>query len=191
MLEPCVRHHLPRVTDFNRFWKEAGPFKYALTSREFPPILLEEEEWIFGSDIHLVLKELMQPDGKKIGFVHSPFNPKNKNILRPGDLSPWKINNFPEEWDRVESDLFVPRGHLTRLVMDEAERLANLAGPVDNQKDDNPKVGKQDVEKAYFDLLSERIESMGYHVLKPLGKSKFASIRRHLSEWEEDEKESG
>lgn len=31
-----VRQVLPHASDFRRFWKETGPFEFALTSAEFP-----------------------------------------------------------------------------------------------------------------------------------------------------------
>ncbi len=197
MPEPCVRQILPNVKDFKKFWKETGPFKYALTSNEFPPILLEPEEWIFGNDINLLLKELMQFDQKKMTFVQAPFNPKNKSILRPEGLSPWKINNFPEQWNMAVCDLFVPQGHLTCLVA-EARGLTDLDGAADPLEDpplrgamDKQTMDKQDVEKAFFNLLEKDVKKMGYLLLKPLGKSKYASTRDYLLEWEEDEKEAG
>ncbi len=191
MLEP-VRQILPNVKDFKKFWKETGPFKYALTSHEFPPILLEPEEWIFGNDINLLLKELMQFDQKKMAFVQAPFNPKNKSILRPDSLSPWKINNFPEQWNMAVCDAFVPEGHLTCLVV-EAKGLKDLDGAADPLEGSLPGGGmdKQDVEKAFFNLLEKEVAKIGYLLLKPLGKSKYASTKDYLLEWEEDEKEAG
>lgn len=191
MPELIERQILPHAKDFKRFWKERGPFKYALSSNEFPPILLEPEEWLFGNDIHLLLKELMQFDQKKMAFVQAPFNPNNKRILRPEGLSPWKINHFPEEWSRTVCDLFVPEGHLTCLVMDRACELEKadpstlcLGGVFE----------KKTVEKAFFELLEQGLETMGYLLLKPQGKSTDAShaaIDTYLSEWEEDDREAG
>ena len=188
-----MRQILPNVTDFKIFWKEKGPFRYALTSNEFPPILLEPEEWIFGNDINLLLKELMRFDQNKMTFVQSPFNPKNKNILRPAGLSPWKINHFPEQWNMIVCDAFVPEGHLTCLVTDEARGLKDLEGQANPPTDPHlgGEIDKQDVEKAFFILLEKHIEKMGYLFLKPPGKSKYASTREYLLEWEEDEKEAG
>lgn len=191
MPELIERQILPNAKDFKRFWKERGPFKYALSSNEFPPILLEPEEWIFGNDIHLLLKELMQFDQKKMAFVQAPFNSKNKRILRPEGLSPWKINHFPEEWNRAVCDLFVPEGHLTSLVMDRASETGNENPPtqcLDGASE------KQAVEKAFFELLEQGLETMGYLLLKPQGKSNDAShaaIDTYLSEWEEDDREAG
>jgi hypothetical protein len=188
MPEPCVRQILPNVKDFIKFWKEIGPFRYALSSNEFPPILLEPEEWIFGNDIHLLLKELMQFDQKKMAFAQSPFNPKNKNILRPDGLSAWKITHFPEQWNSIVCDLFVPEGHLTCLVMDEAGNLEKSGRPMDSQKEPPE---KQIIEKAFFNLLETHLEKMGYLLLIPLGNSKTASTKNYLLEWEEDEREAG
>ncbi len=187
MPEPCVRQILPNVKDFIKFWKEMGPFRYALTSNEFPPMLLEPEEWIFGNDIHLLLKELMQFDQKKMTFVQSPFNPKNKKILRPEGMSPWKITHFPEQWNRVVCDLFVPEGHLTCLVMGTVT-LEKSDGSMDRL---NELPGKQTIEKAFFNLLEKHLEKMGYLLLTPLGNSKYASTKDYLLEWETDEREAG
>jgi len=182
MQEPYARQILPGVNDFKKFWKESGPFKYALTSNDFPPVLLAQEEWIFGNDINLLLKELMQFNQKKMAFVHAPFNPGNKNILRPVKLIPWKINHFPEEWNMAACDLFVPEGHLTCLVLDEAEIVRGLDGQTGPVKVHTLEglVDKQHVEKAFFNLLEKELEKMGYILLKP-----------YLTEWEKDEKEAG
>ena len=188
MPEPCVRQILPHVKDFIKFWKEAGPFRFALTSNEFPPMLLEPEEWIFANDIHLLLKELMQFGQKKMAFVQSPFNPKNKNILRPEGLSPWKITHFPEQWNRAVCDLFVPEGHLTCRVMDEASRMEASDRPTDSPK---KSPGKQAIETAFFNLLEKNIEQMGYLLLSPLENSKYAATKDYLFEWEQDEHEAG
>jgi hypothetical protein len=188
MPESCVRQILPHVKDFKKFWKEAGPFRYALTSNEFPPMLLEPEEWIFGSDIVLLLKELMQFDQKKMAFVRSPFNPKNKTILRPENLSPWKITHFPEQWNRVVCDLFVPEGHLTCRVMEAAKNLEISDRPTAGPKES---AGKQIIETAFFDLLEQHLEQMGYLLLAPLGNSKYAATKDYLLEWEQDEQEAG
>ena len=191
MPELIERQILLNAKEFKRFWKERGPFKYALSSNEFPPILLEPEEWIFGNDIHLLLKELMQFDQKKMAFVQAPFNPKNKGILRPEGLSHWKINHFPEQWNRAVCDLFVPEGHLTCLVMDRASESENI--------DPSPQCldgvsEKQAVEKAFFQLLEQGLETMGYLLLKSHGKSTeagHAAIDTYLSEWEEDDRDAG
>ncbi len=188
MLEPCARQILPNLKDFIKFWKDRGPFRYALTSNEYPPILLEPEEWIFGNDIHLLLKELMQFDQKKMAFVESPFSPKNKNILRPDDLSPWKISHFPEQWNRVVCDAFVPEGHLTCSVMNAARTLEKSDRSLYSQKEPP---GKQNVEKAFFNLLEAHLEKMGYLLLIPLGNSKYASTKDYLLAWEADEREAG
>ncbi len=196
MPELIERQILLNAKDFKRFWKERGPFKYALSSNEFPSILLEPEEWIFGNDIHLLLKELMQFDQKKMAFVQAPFNPKNKGILRPEGLSPWKINHFPEQWNRVVCDLFVPEGHLTCLVMDRARNSENIDQSTQclDGASEKQTIEKQAVEKAFFQLLEQELETMGYLLLKPHGKSSDAShaaIDTYLSEWEEDDREAG
>lgn len=174
----CIRKILPNVKDFKAFWKEKGPFAYALTSREYPPVLLEPEEWIFGNDKIAVLKELMQFSQSKMAFVRAPFNPDNKSILRPQDICAWKITHFPEDWNQIVCDAFVPEGHLTRAVTDDIE----ARGGEDN---------KEEVEKAFFSLILRQLDEMGYVLLCPRGKSKSAGIRSYLEEWEEDEADAG
>ena len=188
MPEPCIRQILPNVMDFKRFWKETGPFKYALSSNGFPPILLEPEEWIFGNDLIGVLKELMQFDQKKMSFVQSPFNPQNKSILRPEGLSSWKVTHFPEEWNRLVCDAFVPEGHLTCQVMEQVRLSRKSQGSAAPLKKSNE---TQEVEMAFFRLLEREMEKMGYLLLKPSGKSDWASTHDYLSEWEEDERDAG
>jgi len=75
--ESILRKSLTTAKDFKEFWKEKGPFKYALTSQDFPPVLLEPEEWIFSNDIKGLLKTLMQFDKQKMKIVKAPFNPGN------------------------------------------------------------------------------------------------------------------
>ena len=100
-----------------------GPFRYALTSKEYPPVLLEPEEWIVGNDRAAVLKELMQFSLRKLAFAPAPFNPDNKKVLRPDDICAWKIVHFPEEWNAMVCDAFLPEGQLTRAVTDECRIL--------------------------------------------------------------------
>lgn len=172
------REILPRSRGFKRFWKETGPFKYALTSLDFPPILLEPEEWIFSNDITALLKELMQFDRQKMKMVKAPFNSENKRILRPEALSAWKIDHFPEEWSACRSDIFVPQGHLTRNVLERIKSPARALEPAQ-------------VETAFFQCLEDQIDQLGYLLLKPREGSKYAAINAYLSEWEEDEQEAG
>lgn len=169
---------LPNSKDFKTFWKETGPFKYAVTSNEFPPVLMEPEEWIFSNDITALLKALMQFDKRKMKMVKSPFNPENKSILRPEALSPWKINNFPEEWNACVCDIFVPEGHLTQVVMDRIEIREN-------------QIQTEDVEEAFFKCLETRLEQLGYVLLKPVGSSTYAETKSYLSDWEADEQDAG
>lgn len=176
--ESIQRKSLATAKDFKAFWKEKGPFKYALTSQDFPPVLLEPEEWIFSNDIKGLLKTLMQFDKQKMKIVKAPFNPENKHILRPDQLSQWKINNFPEEWNSCRCDIFVPQGHLTRMVL---ERMKISEEAIDVKQ----------VEDAFFQCLEARIELLGYLLLKPRGSSKYAAIKKYLSEWEEDDQEAG
>jgi len=176
--ESIKRKILPGSKDFKQFWDEKGPFRYALTSSLFPPVLLEPEEWIFSDDIQALLKALMQFDKRKMRIVKAPFNPENKSILRPEALIPWKINNFPEEWNACVCDIFVPQGHLTRVVID---KMGMIKGKTD------PGL----VETAFFQCLETRMDQLGYHLLKPQGVSKYAVIKPYLLEWEKDEKDAG
>ncbi|WP_299980321.1 hypothetical protein [Desulfobacula sp.] len=178
VVELIKREIFPNSKEFKTFWGEKGPYKYALTSKEFPPVLLEPEEWIFSDDIEALLKTLMQFDKRKMKIVKSPFNPANKSILRPEKLSPWKINNFPEEWNASVCDIFVPEGHLTGVVLD---KIA---------KDENNIEIKQ-VEAAFFQCLETRIEQLGYLLFKPRGSSKYAAVKKYLAAWEEDEQDAG
>ena len=178
VIEFIIREILPHSKQFKQFWKEKGPFKYALTSSHFPPVLLEPEEWIFSDDIQVILKELMQFDKLKMKVVKAPFNPENKSILRPENLSSWKINNFPEEWNACICDIFVPQGHLTRAVFE-------------GIKISEEKIEPKMVETIFFQCLENCIDQLGYQLLKPRGSSKYAAITTYLSEWEKDEQDAG
>lgn len=174
----CIREILPNAKAFKQFWKDKGPFKYALTSNEYPPVLLEPEEWIFGNDKTEVLKALMGFDSSKMAVVRAPFNPDKKNILRPEALCPWKITHFPEEWNAMVCDAFVPEGHLTCQVTHEVAAM----GGADEAAD---------VEAAFFSLLGRQMETMGYLLLEPGSNSKSAAIAAYLEEWEEDDADAG
>jgi len=174
----CTRKILPNVRDFKQFWKEKGPFAFALTSKEYPPVLLDPEEWIFGDDKIEVIKELMQFVQSKSAFVRAPFNAGNKSILRPEDLCAWKITHFPEDWNSIVCDAFVPEGHLTRAVMD---TLYAVGGQDE----------KEDVERTFFSLVAAHLDEMGYVLFCPRGKSKSAAVGAYLEEWEEDETDAG
>ncbi len=174
----CTRRILPNVKDFKRFWKEKGPFAFALTSREYPPVLLEPEEWLFSNDKIVVLKELMQFSQSKSAFVRAPFNPDNKSIFRPQDICAWKITHFPGGWNSIVCDAFVPEGHLTQAVINELQAI----GGQEN---------KQGVEMAFFSLIERQLDEMGYVLLSPRGKSRSAVIRSYLEEWEDDETDAG
>lgn len=163
---------------FKTFWEEKGPFKYALTGSDFPPVLLAPEEWIFSNDIVVLLKALMQFDQRKMKVVKAPFNSANKSILRPEKLSPWKINNFPEEWNACACDIFVPKGHLTRAVLEKIQVF---------EEDIDPK----QVETVFFHCLETRIDQIGYLLFNPRGSSKYAAIKNYLAEWEKDDHEAG
>ncbi|MCK5696483.1 MAG: hypothetical protein KAH62_07845 [Desulfobacula sp.] len=177
-VESVKREILYNSREFKAFWEEKGPFKYALTSSDFPPVLLEPEEWIFSNDIEVLLKALMQFDKQKMKIVKAPFNPENKNILRPEKLSPWKINNFPEEWNVCACDIFIPKGHWTRAV------LEKIQVP---EEDIDPK----QVETAFFQCLETQIEQIGYLLFKSRRSLKYAAIKKYLVEWEKDDQEAG
>lgn len=176
--ESVIKKILENSIEFKQFWKERGPFKFALTSSEFPPVLLEPEEWIFSNDITALLKALMQFEKRKMKVVKSAFNPENKNILRPEMLSLWKINNFPEEWNAGICDLFVPEGHLTQMVVDA------IGG-------DAEKIGAEAVETAFFACLETQLDLLGYLLFKPAESSKHAAVMSYLAEWEADDKDAG
>ncbi len=164
--------------EFVQFWEDMGPFRYAFTSEDYPPLLLEPDEWIFSNDIKILLKTLMQYDKKKMKVVKAPFNPSNKKILRPEELSAWKINSFPEEWNSVDCEIFTPEGHLTKPVIEAIDK-------------DSDSIDAQDVEDAFFECLETQIEKMGYTLLRPQGQFKYAATKKYLEEWEEDDIDAG
>ncbi len=173
-----TRKILTGSKEFKTFWQESDPFKYALTSQDYPPVLLKEEEWLFSNDVVALLKELMQYDAQKMKMVKAPWNPANKAVLRPDDLSAWKIANFPEAWHGASCDIFVPEGHLTCTVLDEVE---DKAGKVDAAM----------IENAFFVCLQSKIEQLGYLLFKPVNGAKRASVQSYLKEWEADEADAG
>ena len=173
-----IRQILLNSKDFKLFWKKQGPFKFALTSSEFPTVLLEPEEWIFSNQIEVLLKALMQFEKRKMEIINSPFNPVKKAILRPEPMIPWKITNFPEEWQACVCDCFIPEGHLTRHIFEGI--------PLPEEKLD-----QGFVEKAFFHCLANCVEQLGYFLFKPIGNSKYADIIKYLTEWEEDDQEAG
>jgi hypothetical protein len=174
-----IRRILPHSSDFKRFWKDAGPFEFALTSAEYPPVLLAPEEWIFGHTARDVLEALMgfSPGGTRI--VRADFNPANTRIIRPGNLIPWKIQPFPEEWNHLPCDFFNPEGHLTLMV---EERMNAVPTPGDDI---------EQVATAFFALLEKHVADLGYVLLKPRGNARYATIHDYLAEWEEDEADAG
>ncbi|MDT8379734.1 MAG: hypothetical protein RQ739_12675 [Desulfotignum sp.] len=174
-----IRQILPHSADFKRFWKDRGPFEFALTSAEYPPVLLAPEEWIFGHTARDVIEELMGVSPGKTRIARSDFNPENSRILRPDNLIPWKIQPFPKEWNHMPCDFFTPEGHLTRVV---ADRMNDTPFPGDEVKQ---------VAAAVFNLLENHLTTMGYVLLKPLGNARFAAIHDYLAEWEADEADAG
>lgn len=177
-VKPVTRVVLAGSADFKAFWQKNRPFRYALTSSEYPPVLLEAEEWLFSNDVTELLKELMQFRQKRMKFVKTPFNPGNKTVLRPEGLSAWQIINFPEEWNGAVCDVFVPEGHLTRKVVN--------ALPVQRDRDDAGKI-----EGAFFSCLGSSIEQLGYILFKPVQGAKRAAVQTYLKEWERDESDAG
>jgi hypothetical protein len=175
---PVKRGIFSNSKEFKAFWEKKGPFAYAVTSSDFPPVLLEPEEWIFSNDIQALLKALMQFDKREMKVVKAPFNLKNENILRPEKLSPWKINNFPEEWDVCRCDIFVPKGYLTWAVL---EKIRMPEEDIDHKQ----------VQAAFFQCLETRIEHIGYLLFKPRGSSKYAAIKKYFAEWEKDDQDAG
>ena len=173
-----VNKILEHSGQFKKIWQNQGPFAYALTSNEYPPVLLEPEEWLFSNDLTALLKSLMKFEEKKMKCVKAPFNPRNKSILRPDRLSPWKINHFPEEWDGMPSDLFIPQGHLTMMLFESAG--------VDPEALD-----AGEVEGLFFKTLPAGLEAMGYLLLSPDTGSESAQIQSYLDEWEADDREAG
>lgn len=176
--EGVVRKVLGRSGEFKAFWRQSDPYRFALTSREYPPVLLQEEEWLFSNEIKVLLKELMQYDQRKMKVVKAPFNPANKGVLRPDELSEWKIVNFPEEWSSAVCDLFVPQGHLTRAVLGEIP-------------DTVPEADAATVEDVFFTCLEREIEQLGYVFFTPRKGAKRAAVQSYLKEWETDEAEAG
>lgn len=173
-----VRLILAGSREFKEFWQGNGPFKFALTSRDYPPILLDEEEWLFSNDMVALLKELMQFDRQKMKFVKSPFNSANKAVLRPEDLSEWKIVHFPEKWHGLVSDCFVPEGHVTNAVL---EKIGKTCDPATAAA----------VEQAFFVCLKKEIWQLGYLLFKPVKGAKRAAVQSYLKEWEQDERDAG
>ncbi len=166
------------IKDFKLFWKKHGPFKFALTSAEFPPVLIKPEEWIFSNSITSLLKELMQWEVRKMKLVKAPFSKKKTNILKPEDLIAWKINNFPKEWEASICNCFTPLGHLTETI--------NSYIDISN----NDSIEKEDIEKAFFLSLEIEIDTIGYTLLKPdpiISSEEIAFLEDYLREWEDDE----
>ncbi|MDA8133796.1 MAG: hypothetical protein M0T82_04175 [Desulfobacteraceae bacterium] len=173
-----TRQILSNSKEFKLFWKNQGPFRFALTSSEFPPVLLEPEEWIFSNHMEVLLKSLIQYDNRKMQIVSSPFNPQNTTIFRPEELIPWRIANFPEEWKTSVCDCFIPEGHLTRHIFE------GLTLPEE-------KPTTEFVERAFFHSLAKNMEQLGYLLFKPRGNSAYADIKKYLTEWEEDDMDAG
>ncbi len=181
MKNKTVRATLPLVKDFKAFWKKQGPFKYALTSSEFPPVLLEPEEWVFSDDIVWLLKDLMQWESRSVSIVEAPFNKNKKNVLKPKELVPWKIVNFPQEWESAVCDTFTPVGYLT-------ESVGRIASECLDSKD-IALIDTFNIEVAFFKSLEENIDKIGYLLLKPeplLGNGE-AYTKSYLEEWQADE----
>ncbi len=173
-----IRENLSDSKAFRQFWKKKGPFAYALTSSEFPPVLLDPEEWLFADALEPMLKELMQYDRRGMKVIAFSFNPVNRSILRPGDLIPWKISNFPEEWNDALCECFMPEGHLTRHVFKGLNDIPDNPDPVE-------------VEAAFFNSLAHCLHQIGYLLFKPADGSEYADINAYLKEWEADDVDAG
>ncbi len=171
-----VRKVLQHAADFKKFWKDEGPFRYALTSSVFPFILLDDEEWLFSEDMEALLKELMQWRQRNMMIIRSPVAEKRKNRLRIDTLSQWQIKNFPGEWSALVSDLFTSVGHLTQKAV-----RGSLS---ENNKE---------IERRWFKSLEHEIENLGYTLLKPLPASgaDTAYVDDYLKEWMRDEADAG
>lgn len=164
---------LPTTKDFKAFWKASGPFRYALTSNEFPPVLLEPEEWLFSNSLAAVLKALMKWEQRQMSLVPAPFNARSTAVLKPRELSPWKIANFPEEWETAACSVFTPKGYLTEAVV-----LSSASPDV------------SDVETAFFECLASELDAIGYVLLKPehlVSPDDTAYVDGYLQEWTRDE----
>jgi len=164
---------LPTVKDFKGFWKTHGPFRYALTSKEFPPVLLEPEEWLFSNSIPAIIKALMKWDQQSMAIVPAPFNVRSTAVLKPENLIPWKIKNFPQEWDKSVCSAFTPTGYLTETVA-----LAS----------ESPEL--ESVEAAFFECLANDLDSIGYVFLRPeslVTDDDTASLDTYIQEWMDDE----
>ncbi|MBF0230196.1 MAG: hypothetical protein HQK63_11520 [Desulfamplus sp.] len=200
-----IRRFLPFIKDFKAFWKKQGTFKYALTSAEFPPVLLEPEEWIFSDNIASLLKELMRWEIRDMAIVEAPFNKKAKDTIKPESLIPWKIQNFPQEWELAVCDTFTPLGYLTEAINTAIKDIktsnnltSNILSDVSNSisykqetcnesQDSNI---SQEIEYAFFQSLASNIDKIGYVLLKPeppLSNDNVAYIDGYLKEWQEDE----
>ncbi len=189
MKRETIRETLITFREFKRFWKKKGPYKYALTSIEYPPVLLEPEEWLFSDNAVDILKELMRWKERKMKIVPAPFNKNKKNILKPETLSPWKINNFPEEWKGAVCKSFTPVGHLTESVTAGREIIAAGVKSMESAHND---LSIKTIENLFFESLEMDIEKIGYILLKPdkLRESGDAAfIMDYLEEWETDEKD--
>ncbi|MBF0201662.1 MAG: hypothetical protein HQK66_10185 [Desulfamplus sp.] len=203
-----IRCLLPFSNDFKKFWKSKGPYRYALTSSEFPPTLLEPEEWIFADNAVDILKSLMQWEERGMAIVPAPFNRRKKRVFKPDILAPWKIENFPDEWKNSICKTFTPVGHLTVHVMDiAASRPRGGDSAAWGSHTDHYNLVDMDyvyndidagsVEKAFFASLEAEIDSIGYTMLKSdqfkgeesKGDESCAFIKEYLEEWELDEQE--
>ncbi len=192
----CIRKTLPHVKDFKTFWKQRGPFAFALTSSEFPPVLLEPEEWIFANDKVSIIKELMQFSQRKMSLVRTDFQGASSGTLTPEDMICWRIKPFPEPWNSMDCPAFLPQGYLTKAVLEHAAALAgqNLASEHDHHTQQSRILEDATLmEEAFFQLVSQSLFQMGYVLLSP-GKNRDTdaqALGKYLQEWEEDEQDAG
>ncbi|SLM33257.1 conserved hypothetical protein [Desulfamplus magnetovallimortis] len=200
MKNDIIRKVLVTSSEFKKFWKQHGPFRYALTSAEYPPVMIEPEEWIFSDNIISLVKALMQWDERKMKIVHAPFNRKKRNVLKPELLVPWKINNFPIEWECAVCKSFTPVGHLTESVLEIAEAMkvddsSIFSGSNGDVQRDGAEfdVDEKRIEKAFFASIEKELPTIGYVLLKPdhiRGAVDHAYINDYMEEWVADEKDA-
>lgn len=169
-----IRRVISTTGEFMRFWESEGPFRFVLASREFPPVLLEPEEWLFANDLSAILKTLMGWEEKKMKIVAAPFSEKRKDPFRPEAIAKWRIDNFPEEWAGWDSGAFTLAGHLTSRVTAAAEG-------------ETP----EGLAEAFFMELGDGIDEIGYALFETKKETFGDALTAYLKEWKEDEEDAG
>ena len=174
-----VQHIITDSKTFRRFFKDKGPFDFALTCQGYPPILLDDEQWLFGEDPAALIRALIGFDRRKMTLKKTEYNKAKKKVLRPDALSPWQITPFVEEWENLDCDLFLPGGHLTLAFFNRAGLDPDSAGP-------------DDVLAAFFTCLERELPRLGYLLLSNNPKDSWVTdLAGYLKEWEEDEADAG